>query len=109
MYLLITKNMNLDNINMEQVSSMLGGVMKYSADVVPNIIGAILTLWIGFKVVNMINRMVQTIMKKNDWDPMLESFISSLIAIILKILVIVSAAGIIGVETSSFVALLAAA
>ncbi len=101
--------MNLDNINMEQVSSMLGGVMKYSADVVPNIIGAILTLWIGFKVVNMINRMVQTIMKKNDWDPMLESFISSLIAIILKILVIVSAAGIIGVETSSFVALLAAA
>jgi small conductance mechanosensitive channel len=101
--------MNLDNINMDQVSSILDGVMKYSSDVVPSIIGAIATLWIGFKVVNMINKMVATVMEKNDWDPMLESFISSLIAIILKILVIVSAAGMIGVETSSFVALLAAA
>jgi small conductance mechanosensitive channel len=53
--------------------------------------------------------MIATIMDKNDWDPMLESFISSLLAIILKALVIVSAAGMIGVETSSFVAILAAA
>ena len=101
--------MNLDNINMNQLSSILDGIMKYSADVIPNIIGAIVTLWIWFKIVNIINKMIATIMDKNDWDPMLESFISSLLAIILKALVIVSAAGMIGVETSSFVAILAAA
>jgi small conductance mechanosensitive channel len=57
----------------------------------------------------MINRMVDKIMLKYDWDPMLESFITSLIAIILKVVVIISAAGMVGVQTSSFVAMLAAA
>jgi len=90
--------MNLDTINMEQLNSLIDGVISYSGEVVPNIIGAILVLWIGFKIVNMINKMVETIMEKNDWDPMLESFISSLIAIILKILVIISAAWMVWVE-----------
>jgi len=94
---------------MDKVSTLVDGAISYSSVVIPNIIAAILVLWIGFKIVNMINRMVATIMDKNDWDPMLESFISSLIAIILKILVIISAAGMIGVETSSFIAMLAAA
>jgi hypothetical protein len=41
----------------------------------------------------MLNKVVATIMEKNDWDLMLESFISSLIAIVLKVIVIISAAG----------------
>ena len=57
----------------------------------------------------MINRGVHKVMEKNDWDPMLESFLSSLISILLKVMVIISAAGIIGVQTSSFVAMVAAA
>jgi small conductance mechanosensitive channel len=57
----------------------------------------------------MINKAVTKVMDKNDWDPMLESFIASLISIVAKVLVIISAAGIIGVQTSSFVAMIAAA
>jgi small conductance mechanosensitive channel len=57
----------------------------------------------------MINKAVTKVMDKNDWDPMLESFIASLISIVVKVLVIISAAGIIGVQTSSFVAMIAAA
>ena len=101
--------MNLDNINIDKVSGILNVIIKYSAEIVPNIIWALLVLWIGFKIVNMLNKVVATIMEKNEWDLMLESFISSLIAIILKIIVIISAAGMIWVETSSFVAILAAA
>lgn len=101
--------MSLENINVEQITSILVGLGKFLAEIAPSIFGAILTLWIGFKIVNMINKMVETIMEKNKFDPMLESFITSLIAIVLKILVVVSAAGMIGIETSSFIALLAAA
>lgn len=101
--------MNIENIDMAQVATVSEKVLEYSAGVVPNIIWAILVLWIGFKIVNMINRMVDKIMLKYDWDPMLESFITSLIAIILKVVVIISAAGMVGVQTSSFVAMLAAA
>jgi small conductance mechanosensitive channel len=53
--------------------------------------------------------MLDKLMLKYDWDPMLESFITSLVAIVLKVVVIISAAGMIGVQTSSFVAMLAAA
>jgi len=101
--------MNLDKIDMDKAQVIMDAIIAYSAQIVPNIIGAILVLWIGFKIVNILNRIVATIMEKNDWDLMLESFISSLIAIILKVIVIISAAWMIWVETSSFVAMLAAA
>lgn len=101
--------MNFESLNSEQMNILFEKITDYSVDIVPKIIWALLVLWIGFKIVNMINRGVHKVMDKNDWDPMLESFLSSLISILLKVMVIISAAGIIGVQTSSFVAMLAAA
>lgn len=101
--------MNFDSLNSEQMNILFEKLVDYSAVIVPKILWALLVLWIGFKIVNMINRGVHKIMEKNSWDPMLESFLSSLISILLKVMVIISAAGIIWVQTSSFVAMLAAA
>ena len=101
--------MNLESLNSEQMNILFEKLVDYSAVIVPKILWALLVLWIGFKIVNMINRGVHKIMDKNNWDPMLESFLSSLISILLKVMVIISAAGIIWVQTSSFVAMLAAA
>lgn len=101
--------MNFDSLNSEQMNILFEKLVDYSAVIVPKILWALLVLWIGFKIVNMINRGVHKIMDKNHWDPMLESFLSSLISILLKVMVIISAAGIIWVQTSSFVAMLAAA
>lgn len=75
----------------------------------PKILWALLVLWIGFKIVKMIDRALVKIMDRAELDPMLESFISSLVIIILKVLVIISAAWIVWVQTTSFVAMLAAA
>lgn len=76
---------------------------------IPSLVWAILVIWIGFKVVNMIDRAMKRMMEKAEWDPMLETFIVSLTNMILKIVVVISAAGVMGVQTSSFVAILAAA
>jgi len=48
-------------------------------------------------------------MSKQNLDPMLKSFLTSLMTGLLKVLVIITAAGMLGVQTSSFVAMLAAA
>lgn len=84
-------------------------ILEWAGSFTPKLIGAILVIWIWFKIANMIDRMLERLMEKYDWDPMLETFIVSLTNIIMKVLVFISAAGVLGVQTSSFVAMLAAA
>jgi small conductance mechanosensitive channel len=66
-------------------------------------------VWIGFKIANIIGRMLEKIMEKKEIDPTIERFVSSLLKNILKALVIVVAVGILGVEMTAFVAVFAAA
>ena len=56
-----------------------------------------------------IEKAIEKVLEKQKIIPMLRSFILSLSNIILKVIVLISAAGILGVQTSSFVAMLAAA
>lgn len=90
-------------------SGLMGFFVDWLSDFWPKLIGALLILWIWFKVVNLLDKWMEKLMEKAEWDPMLESFISSLVAMILKVLVIISAAWVVWVQTSSFVAMLAAA
>ena len=75
----------------------------------PNVIFAILTLVIGLWIVNIITRGFDKMLRKSETDPALVSFIGSLVTIILKIMVWFTALGMLGVEMTSFIALLAAA
>ena len=100
---------NLESIDSEVALDLMNKFIDWSAVFVPKLIWALLVIWIWFKIVSMINRWIEKVMEANDWDPMLESFITSLIAIVLKIMVFISAAWILWVQTSSFVAILAAA
>ena len=99
----------MDSINSLELEKyydiIITGVMSYT----PKLLWAILVLWIWFKVVNKLRDLVYKIMSKQKLDKMLKSFISSLLTGILKILVIIAAAGMLGVQTSSFIAMLAAA
>lgn len=107
----MTENLNIDSIASSTITNSekyINILIDFSANFWPKLIGAILVLWIGFKVVNLINKAMWKLMDTADWDPMLETFIQSLTSIIIKILVFISAAWVLWVETSSFVALLAA-
>ncbi len=73
------------------------------------LIGAILVLYIGFKIIKVINHQIKKIFEKTDFDSMLESFAESVISILLKIFLFLGAAGIVGIETTSFLALFASA
>ena len=75
----------------------------------PKIIGAILILIIGFWIVKRIVGIMGRAMSKSGVDGDLQPFLKSLVSVLLKVLVVLSAAGAVGIEITAFAALLAGA
>lgn len=75
----------------------------------PNVLLAIVTLIVGLWIIGRITRVVRKTMLKRDMDASLIPFITSLIGIGLKVLLVISVAGMVGIATTSFVAVLGAA
>jgi len=73
------------------------------------VLGAIAIWIIGSWVIKKIMKTISKIMDKRDYDLSLKKFLLNLIGWILKILLIITILGNLGVETTSFAALLAAA
>ena len=76
----------------------LDSIIKYS----PSIIGAILTLWIGFKIVNKVMKLIAKLLDKSGLSDTIRPFILSMLGIILKVAIILAAAGIAGVNLTIF-------
>ncbi|AOE83695.1 mechanosensitive ion channel family protein [Pseudomonas sp. TCU-HL1] len=70
---------------------------------------ALLTLLIGWWLINLLTGRVGTLMQHRRVDRTLQGFIGSLANIILKVLLMVSVASMIGISTTSFVAAIGAA
>ena len=77
-------------------------------DYAPRIAGVVLVIIIGFWLAGYMARLVRKNFEKRSIDPTLTPFITSLIGIGLKILVLLSAASMFGVEVTSFVAIFGA-
>ncbi|CAD5200473.1 mechanosensitive ion channel family protein [Pseudomonas sp. FEN] len=80
-------------------------IMQYGS----RVLLAIVTLCIGWWLINSLTHRVGKLLALRNADLALQGFISSLANIILKVLLIVSVASMIGVETTSFVAAIGAA
>ena len=74
----------------------------------PKMVGAILTLIIGFIIIGWITRMVNKSMIKREIDKSVRPFLVSLISVGLKVLLLLAVAGMFGIETTSFVAIFGA-
>lgn len=74
-----------------------------------NILKAILVFIVGRFLISLLKRLVARLMDKRDVDISIKTFVKSLVNILLTILLIVSVVGTLGVETTSFAALLASA
>ncbi|MDC1370244.1 mechanosensitive ion channel [Flavobacteriales bacterium] len=73
------------------------------------LITAVAIIVIGFWLVKRIKKIMAKFFIKKDFDPSLETFLMSLTSIALRILVIITALSQLGIEMTSFVALLGAA
>ncbi len=73
------------------------------------LIGAVVILIIGFWLVGKLSRFLYKLMEKREVDASLRSFLRSFLSIALKILVLISILGMVGVPMTSFIAILGAA
>ena len=74
----------------------------------PKLITAFLILIIGLYAIRLINRLIRRIMVKRDLDPTLTKFLADILLWALRILLFVTFISKLGIETSSFVAILGA-
>jgi small conductance mechanosensitive channel len=75
----------------------------------PKLIGAIIVLIIGMWIVKMITKGFGRMLESRKVDPSLVPFLKSLAGTLLKVLVIISVMGMIGIQMTSFIAILGAA
>lgn len=86
----------------------LSKLSEMAIEYAPRVAGAILTLIIGFWLAGVITRFARKAMEKNGMDSTIIPFLSSLISVAIKVLVLLSVASMFGVETTSFVAIFGA-
>jgi len=77
-------------------------------DYVPKVAGAILTLIIGFWIIGWLVKVVKNLLAKNGVDETIRPFLGSLVSVGLKVMLLLSVAGMFGVETTSFIAIFSA-
>jgi len=94
---------------MEDLGKYSDLIVAFVADFGPKLIGAILTLVIGLWVIKKIVKTVGKTFEKRDVDASLRPFLTSMIGALLKVFLIVSVLGMIGIEMTSFIAILGAA
>jgi len=74
----------------------------------PAMLGALLFLLVGLYVTKIVQKIVFTMMQKSHVDDSLRLFIKSFLGVLLKMLIIVTVLGMVGVQMTSFIALLGA-
>lgn len=101
---------------MEQLNDVTSEATKYTDQLLemtimygPRVLAAILTLIIGLWIISMIIKGINQAMTKRNMDPSLRPFLKSLISTILKVMLFISVIGMVGIEATSFVAVLGAA
>lgn len=96
----------ITNIDIQKISDQaMTMIMEYG----PKLLLAIVTLMIGLWVIKRFTTLAEKGMEKGKTDSTLAPFMKSLIGWVLKILLFLSVASMVGIETTSFIAIFSAA
>lgn len=94
------------------ITSLTNHITKFTTVVVertPTLIGAIVTLIVGWWFVKQATKIAKKWFEKSHLDVTVSKFLGNLVWITLKILLVISVAGMFGIQTTSFVAIIWAA
>jgi len=94
---------------MDEVTVYTDQAVGFLVDYGPNVLLALLTLVIGLWVIKLLGKGFQRGMDKASLEISLKKFLLSLVSIVLKVLLVISVVSMLGVEMTSFIALLGAA
>ncbi len=93
---------------MENVNSFLATYSQMALGYLPKVVLALLTLLIGFWIISRITNYVTSGLQKTGTDATVSRFLASLVNVGMKIMLLLSVAGMFGIETTSFIAIFTA-
>nr|WP_315186372.1 mechanosensitive ion channel domain-containing protein [uncultured Flavobacterium sp.] len=96
------------NLNPNQLTDYANTFIKVLIDYSPKVISAFLILFVGLYTIRLINRFIRRMMIKRQLDPTLTKFLADILLWVLRVLLFVTFISKLGIETSSFVAVLGA-
>ena len=98
-----------EEISIDRMQGYIDSAVNLAIQYGPKLILAILVLIIGLWIIKRVTNVANKGFEASATDPTLAKFLGSLISIILKALLFISVASMIGIETTSFIAILGAA
>ncbi|MCL6461964.1 MAG: mechanosensitive ion channel [Flavobacterium micromati] len=96
------------NLDPNQVTTYANTFINVLIDYSPKLISAFVILFVGLYAVRLINRFIRRVMIKRNLEPTLTNFLADLLLWVLRVILFVSFISKLGIETSSFVAILGA-
>jgi small conductance mechanosensitive channel len=93
--------------NSESMQTLIGKGIELGIEAGKSIIVAVVIYFVGKALISLVNRMLSGMMERRNVDPAIQSFVKSLANILLMILLAISVVSALGVNTTSFAALLA--
>lgn len=88
--------------------ALTGQIYEMAVAYAPKVLLALLTLFVGFWIIGKIVSFLSRGLSSTGMDITLSKFLSSVVSIILKVMLLLSVAGMFGVNTTSFIAILGA-
>jgi small conductance mechanosensitive channel len=88
-------------------AGFLSRIIEMGYGYVPKLIGAVLVYLVGSIIIKWISNMLRKALELRKFDPSLQSFLYSLVKVLLSILLILTIFGMLGVNLTSFAAILA--
>ena len=96
-------------ITRTQIDLLLDRLLEFGISAGQHILIAAIVYAIGRAIIGIINRVVARLLNRQHIDPSVQTFLRSMVKILLTILLIISVIGALGINTTSFAALLASA
>ena len=87
----------------------LSGLLDLTVAFIPKLLGCILVLWVGFKLIKLLKKALTKLLDRRNAESTLKGFLTSLVDVLMKVMLIIMAMDIIGIKATSFIAVLGAA
>lgn len=91
------------------VKDALSGLLDLTVAFIPKLIACVLVLWVGFKLIKLLKKALTRMLERRSAESTLKGFLTSLVDVLLKVMLIIMAMDIIGIKATSFIAVLGAA
>ena len=97
------------NEQIDQVTQLSEKAVELAYQYAPDVILAIITLILGLWMISLFSKTIRRVMTKRNIDPSLAPFLVTILNISLKVMLVVSVIGMVGIEVTSFIAVIGAA